>query len=113
MSTYSSHLIRTLSLVLAITSLVLLIFAGVAAAQASSDRILSADQYTSEPAAGPEPRRGAARTERGCVPLPALARGAEAEYPLLPAQGRATGRSIPVDAGVHRAGSLAAVLKAA
>ena len=48
MSTYSSHLIRTLSLVLAITSLVLLIFAGVAAAQASSDRILSADQYTSE-----------------------------------------------------------------
>jgi len=48
MSTYSSHLIRTLSLILAITSLVLLIFAGVAAAQASSDRILSADQYTSE-----------------------------------------------------------------
>src|SRR2546427_7269074 len=48
MSTYSSHLIRTLSLVLAITSLVLLIFAGVAVAQASSDRVLSADQYTSE-----------------------------------------------------------------
>ncbi|OLB94926.1 MAG: hypothetical protein AUH30_16705 [Candidatus Rokubacteria bacterium 13_1_40CM_68_15] len=50
MSHYTSHLIRTLSVVLAVTSLVLLIFAGVAAAQAAGDRILSADQYTSDKA---------------------------------------------------------------
>ncbi len=50
MSTHRHHFLRTLSLVLAVTSLVLLIFAGVAAAQASSDRILSADQYTSDKA---------------------------------------------------------------
>jgi hypothetical protein len=50
MSTHASHRIRTLSLVLAVTSLVLLAFAGVAAAQASNDRILPSDQYTSEKA---------------------------------------------------------------
>src|SRR5438094_10465894 len=47
------------------------------------------------------------------LPLPALARGAEAEHRLLQAEGRDAGRSLPVDAGVHRAGSLAAVLQAA
>src|SRR5216110_391813 len=50
MSQHTSHLIRTLSVVLAVTSLVLILFAGVAAAQASGDRILSNDQYTSDKA---------------------------------------------------------------
>jgi len=50
MSQHTSQLIRTLSVVLAVTSLVLLICAGVAAAQASGDRILSSDQYTSDKA---------------------------------------------------------------
>ncbi len=50
MSIHRSHLIRTLSLALAVMSLVLLISAGVAAAQASNDRILPSDQYTSDKA---------------------------------------------------------------
>ena len=84
MSTYSSHLLRTLSLILAITSLVLLLFAGVAAAQASSDRILSADQYTSEKG------RRLAQNYAG-----ALRELNEGVYHCLPWQGEATtaGRS--------------------
>jgi len=63
MSIQRSHHIRSLSLVLAVMSLVLLISAGVAAAQASSDRILSSDQYTSDKARRLAQDHGAALRE--------------------------------------------------
>jgi len=50
MSAYKNRLIRTLSLVLTVASFTMLSSAALAAAQASDDRILPADQYTSDKA---------------------------------------------------------------